>query len=63
MSSPGTPVLVVDDEPAILRLLRTSLSAQGFQVLEAENGAGALEMLRSAKPDVLLLDLGLPDVD
>jgi len=59
----GTPVLVVDDEPAILRLLRTSLSAQGFQVIEAETGAEALVQLRSTKPDVILLDLGLPDID
>jgi two-component system, OmpR family, KDP operon response regulator KdpE len=58
-------VLVVDDEPAIRRFLRTSLTAQGYQVVEAENGASALESLRrgSSSIDILVLDLGLPDVN
>ena len=56
-------VLVVDDEPAIRRFLRTSLSAQGYQVTEAENGAAALETLRRGSVDILVLDLGLPDID
>jgi len=55
-------VLVVDDEPAIRRFLRTSLSAQGYQVGEAETGAAALEALRRGMVDVLVLDLGLPDI-
>ena len=55
-------VLVVDDEPAIRRFLRTSLTAQGYQVAEAENGTAALETLRRAASDVLVLDLGLPDI-
>src|SRR5690348_14556286 len=42
----GTPVLVVDDEPAILRLLRTSLDAQGYRTIDADCGAKALEQLR-----------------
>src|SRR5512142_881510 len=53
-------VLVVDDEPAIRRFLRTSLTAQGYQVIEAEDGAGALEHLRRSTADILVLDLGLP---
>jgi two-component system, OmpR family, KDP operon response regulator KdpE len=56
-------VLVVDDEPAIRRFLRTSLSSQGYQVTEAENGARALDMLRRNPPDILVLDLGLPDIN
>jgi len=56
-------VLVVDDEPAIRRFLRTSLSTQGYQVGEAENGLGALDGLRRGAVDILVLDLGLPDID
>ena len=56
-------VLVVDDEPAIRRFLRTSLTAQGYQVDEAENSAAASNRLRRNAHDVLVLDLGLPDGD
>ena len=56
-------VFVVDDEPAIRRFLRTSLTAQGYQVIEAEDGAGALEHLRRSTVDILVLDLGLPDIN
>ena len=56
-------VLVVDDEPAIRRFLRTSLTAGGYLVSEAENGATALEQLRRSTPEILVLDLGLPDID
>lgn len=56
-------VLVVDDEPAIRRFLRTSLSAQGYQVMEAADGTAALVALRRTPIDVLVLDLGLPDVN
>jgi two-component system KDP operon response regulator KdpE len=56
-------VLVVDDEPAIRRLLRTSLATQGWRVVEAANGAAALAAVAAAAPDVVLLDLGLPDID
>jgi two-component system KDP operon response regulator KdpE len=56
-------VLVVDDEPAIRRFLRTSLKSQGYQVSEAENGTAALDNLRRNSVDVLVLDLGLPDIN
>lgn len=56
-------VLVVDDEPAIRRFLRASLSAQGYDVTEAEGGTAALAALRRHPADVLVLDLGLPDLD
>jgi two-component system KDP operon response regulator KdpE len=54
-------VLVVDDEPPILRFLRTSLAAVGHRVVTAENAADALTLLVAEKPDVVILDLGLPD--
>lgn len=56
-------ILVVDDEPPIRRFLRTSLGTQGYQVLEAEDGQGALDMIGRNHVDVLVLDLGLPDID
>ncbi len=56
-------VLVVDDEPAIRRLLRTSLTAEGYRVSEAETGAQALSRQARDAPDVMVLDLGLPDID
>ena len=65
MSTGSAPlrVLIVDDEPAIRRFLRTSLAAQDYQVSEAENGQGAIDALRRHPADVLVLDLGLPDMD
>ncbi len=56
-------ILVVDDEPAIRRFLRTSLDAQGYRVSEAADGETALEELRRSPPDILVLDLGLPNLD
>lgn len=56
-------VLVVDDEPAIRRLLRTSLDLEGYRVSEADTGTAALARLAGDPPDVVLLDLGLPDMD
>jgi two-component system, OmpR family, KDP operon response regulator KdpE len=55
--------LIVDDEPQIRRFLRTSLSAHGYQILEASCGKEALVRLATEQPDVVLLDLGLPDLD
>ncbi len=56
-------VLIVDDEPAILRFLRMGLAAQGFVVSEAETGRSALENVARAGTDLVVLDLGLPDMD
>jgi two-component system, OmpR family, KDP operon response regulator KdpE len=56
-------ILVVDDEPQIRRFLRTSLSAHGYQVLDASCGQEALVSVATERPDVVLLDLGLPDLD
>jgi two-component system, OmpR family, KDP operon response regulator KdpE len=56
-------ILVVDDEPAILRFLRAGLSSQGYVVLEAQTGHGALDAVRQRRADMMVLDLGLPDLD
>jgi two-component system, OmpR family, KDP operon response regulator KdpE len=56
-------ILVVDDEPAILRFLRAGLSSQGYVVLEAQTGQGALDAVRQRRADMMVLDLGLPDLD
>ena len=55
-------VLVIDDEPPIRKLLRTGLSTQGYEIVEATNGRTALEALAAEEPDIILLDLGLPDI-
>ncbi|MBV8739031.1 MAG: response regulator [Alphaproteobacteria bacterium] len=54
-------ILIVDDEPPIRRFLRSSLAAAGYHVIESEDAAGALRLLAAEKPDVIILDLGLPD--
>jgi len=56
-------ILVVDDEPQIRRLLRTGLPPHGYEVIEAATAAAALKLLPHEKPDVMILDLGLPDED
>ena len=56
-------VLVVDDEPQILRFLRPALEASGYEVLHAETGREALRLAANSAPDVIILDLGLPDID
>jgi two-component system, OmpR family, KDP operon response regulator KdpE len=58
-----TRVLVVDDEPHILRALSISLRARAYEVVLAGNGAGALSAAAAAPPDLIVLDLGLPDLD
>jgi two-component system KDP operon response regulator KdpE len=58
-----TRVLVVDDEKALARALAINLRARGFEVESAGTGAEALELVARARPDVVVLDLGLPDMD
>ena len=58
-----TGVLVIDDEVQIRRLLRVTLEKQGYAVHEAATGGDGLQMVLGKKPDVVLLDLGLPDKD
>lgn len=59
----GHRVLIVDDESQIRQFLRISLKADGFDVLEAQNGAEALTVSSREKPDMVILDMGLPDMD
>jgi two-component system, OmpR family, KDP operon response regulator KdpE len=63
MSDGGPRVLVVDDEPAIRRFLTTSLAAHDYLVFEASNGQDALSAIAAHRPDLVILDLGLPDMD
>jgi two-component system, OmpR family, KDP operon response regulator KdpE len=58
-----TRVLVVDDEAPIQRFLRPALQASGYEALTAETGAQALRLIATSAPDVIVLDLGLPDMD
>ena len=61
--STAAKVLIVDDEPHIRRLLRTTLTRASYEVMEAESAREALDCLTEIDPDVVLLDLGLPDRD
>ena len=63
MNENGPRVLVVDDEPAIRRFLHTSLAAHDYVVFEAVNGQEALAAVVAHRPDLIVLDLGLPDMD
>jgi two-component system KDP operon response regulator KdpE len=56
-------ILVIDDEPQLRRFLRVTLASQGYEVCEAINGADGLTQIAMQNPDVVLLDLGLPDID
>lgn len=56
-------VLVVDDEERIARFIRVSLSLSGYDVVTAGSGEDALELLKSIKPDIVLLDVFMPDID
>ncbi len=62
-STRGPRILIVDDEPPIRRLLRVLLSSHDFDVIEAVSGRDAISVAATARPDVIILDLGLPDVD
>jgi len=63
MTADGAAILIVEDEPPIRRLLRTTLTAHEYRVVEAGTGAEALQAIRHHRPDLVLLDLGLPDRD
>ena len=56
-------ILVVEDDLAVARLISTTLETRNYQYHRVQNGAGALLEAASARPDVILLDLGLPDMD
>ena len=59
----GTSVLIVEDDRKILRVFATSLEAEGYNVIYAGSGQRAIEEVRTRNPDIILLDLGLPDID
>ena len=61
MTSPH--ILVIDDEPQILRALRTILSAHKYRVTVAQSGEEGLALAAAEQPDIIILDLGLPDID
>jgi two-component system KDP operon response regulator KdpE len=63
MTADAAVILLVEDEPPIRRLLRMTLGAQDYRTIEASTGAEALTALRHHRPDLVLLDLGLPDTD
>ncbi|MGH8066272.1 MAG: response regulator [Candidatus Entotheonellia bacterium] len=63
MTAPSIRVLIVDDEPQIRRFLRTSLSAHGYRVIEASCGREAITLTATERPELVLLDLGLADMD
>jgi two-component system KDP operon response regulator KdpE len=63
MTGDSAVILIVEDEPPIRRLLRTTLGANDYRTLEAGTGAEAMSALRHHRPDLVLLDLGLPDID
>jgi two-component system KDP operon response regulator KdpE len=60
MTNQTVSILVVDDEPPIRKLLRVGLGSQGYAVSEAPNAKAALELMQAERPDLILLDLGLP---
>ena len=63
MHDQGVRILVIDDEPQIRRLLRVSLDAHSYKVDEAPNGQEGINKATTFKPDLILLDLSLPDID
>ena len=63
MNEIGFRVLVVDDERAIRRYLHAALNAHGYVIYEAVNGQEALSAAAAERPDLIILDLGLPDID
>jgi two-component system KDP operon response regulator KdpE len=62
MNKPSNVVLLIDDEPKIRRFLRAGFELQGYSVIEAENAADGLKAATFSAPDLVILDLGLPDL-
>lgn len=58
-----TSILIVDDEPKIVRFVKTSLSIAGYELVTASTGNAALTLFEQEQPDLVILDLGLPDID
>src|SRR5215210_2057879 len=62
-TQPPTRILVIEDEPTLQKFLRATLSTQGYSVAEAARGDEGLRLAAAAPPDLVVLDLGLPDMD
>jgi two-component system, OmpR family, KDP operon response regulator KdpE len=60
---PDPKILIIEDEQEIRRFLRASLTNHGYRLIESETGEGGLNLVADEKPDLVLLDLGLPDTD
>jgi len=59
----GKKILVVDDEPVIVKMLETRLKAEGYEVFTTHSGEEGLEQCKSLKPDTVILDIMMPDMD
>lgn len=59
----ASTILVVDDEPQIRRVMRATLTAEGYAIVEAKDGQEALEKFRSERPDLIILDMNMPGLD
>jgi two-component system KDP operon response regulator KdpE len=62
MTNSSVKILIVDDEPPIRKLLRVGLTTEGYSVVETGNARDAVDRIRDERPDLVLLDLGLPDM-
>jgi two-component system KDP operon response regulator KdpE len=62
-STPGPVVILIEDEPEIRRFLRATLLSHGYRLVEAVNGREGLQAAETRQPDLIILDLGLPDMD
>lgn len=62
MTTGAVKILIIDDEPPIRKLLRVGLAAEGYGIVEAPNAREAIAMVKAERPDLILLDLGLPDM-
>lgn len=62
MTTSSVRILVVDDEPPIRKLLRVGLTAEGYAIIEATNAMDAMDKAQNERPDLIILDLGLPDM-
>ena len=63
MATPGALILIVEDEPPMLRFLRATLVAHGYRLIECQTGEAGIAEAAARNPDIILLDLGLPDID
>jgi len=63
MNEANSLILIIEDDPQTRRFLKTTLCKRGWRIIEAENGKTGISMIKSDSPDLVILDLGLPDID